>query len=53
MSSGLVLCVYVLDTIPLDSNQWIFVFIAQCVIYATVFVATGTRNRMYARLAEA
>ena len=28
MSSGLVLCVYVLDTIPLDSHQWIFVFIA-------------------------
>lgn len=52
MSSGLVLCVYVLDTIPLDSNQWIFVFIAQCVIYATVFVATSARNRMYARLVE-
>jgi len=52
MSSGLVLCVYVLDTIPLDSHQWIFVFIAQCVTYATVFVATGTRNRMYARLVE-
>ena len=52
MSSGLVLCVYVLDTIPLDSHQWIFVFIAQCAIYATVFVATGTRNRMYARLVE-
>ena len=52
MSSGLVLCVYMLDTIPLDNNQWIFVFIAQCVTYATVFVATGTRNRMYARLVE-
>ena len=52
MSSGLVLCVYVLGTIPLDSHQWIFVFIAQCATYATVFVATGTRNRMYARLVE-
>lgn len=53
MSSGLVLCVYVYDAIPLDNNQWIFVFALQCVTYATVFVATGTRNRMYARLAEA
>lgn len=52
MSSGLVLCLYVFDTIPLDSNQWVFVFITQCVIYATVFIATGARNRMYARLAE-
>ena len=52
MSSGLVLCVYVLDTIPLDSHQWIFVFIAQCATYAAVFVATGIRNRMYARLVE-
>ena len=53
MSSGLVLCLYVFDTIPLDSNQWVFVFITQCVIYATVFIATGARNRMYARLTEA
>ena len=53
MSSGLVLCVYLYDAIPLDSHQWVFVFITQCVIYATVFVATGARNRMYARLAEA
>ena len=53
MSSGLVLCLYVLDTIPLDSHQWVFVFITHCVIYATVFIATGARNRMYARLAEA
>ena len=53
MSSGLVLCVYVYDAIPLDSHQWVFVFITQCVIYATVFIATGARNRMYARLAEA
>jgi hypothetical protein len=41
------------DAIPLDSNQWVFVFITQCVIYAMVFIATGVRNRMYARLAEA
>ena len=53
MSSGLVLCVYVYDAIPLDSHHWVFVFALQCAIYATVFVATGTRNRMYARLAEA
>ena len=53
MSSGLVLSVYLYDAIPLDSHQWVFVFITQCVIYATVFVATGARNRMYARLAEA
>jgi len=53
MSSGLVLSVYLYDAIPLDSHQWIVVFIAQCVMYATVFVATGARNRMYARLAEA
>ena len=52
MSSGLVLCLYVLDTISLDSHHWVFVFITQCVIYATIFVATGARNRMYARLAE-
>ena len=52
MSSGLVLYLYVFDTIPLDSHQWIFIFITQCVIYATVFFATGTLNRMYARLAE-
>ena len=53
MSSGLVLCVYVYDAIPLDSHHWVFVFALQCAIYATVFVATGTRNRMYPRLAEA
>jgi UDP-N-acetylmuramyl pentapeptide phosphotransferase/UDP-N-acetylglucosamine-1-phosphate transferase len=53
MSSGLVLCFYMYDAIPLDSNQWVFVFITQCVIYAMVFIATGVRNRMYARLAEA
>ena len=53
MSSGLVLCFYVYAAIPLDSHHWVFVFALQCAIYATVFVATGTRNRMYARLAEA
>lgn len=52
MTSGLVLCVYVLDTIPLDSNQWIFIFIAQCITYATVFFAAGARNRGYTRLVE-
>jgi len=52
MSSGLVLCLYLYDAIPLDSHQWIFVFVAQGVIYATVFIATGARNRMYARLVE-
>jgi UDP-N-acetylmuramyl pentapeptide phosphotransferase/UDP-N-acetylglucosamine-1-phosphate transferase len=52
MSSGLVLILYLFDTIPLDSHQWIFVFIAQGAIYAMVFVATGARNRMYSRLDE-
>jgi UDP-GlcNAc:undecaprenyl-phosphate GlcNAc-1-phosphate transferase len=52
MSSGLVLFFYMYDAIPLDSHHWIFVFTLQCAIYATVFVAIGARNRMYARLVE-
>ena len=52
MSSGLVLILYLFDTIPLDSHNWVFVFIAQGVIYAMVFVVTGSRNRMYARVVE-
>ena len=52
MSSGLVLILYLFDTIPLDSHHWVFVFIVQSVIYAMVFFAIGARNRMYARLIE-
>ena len=51
-SSGLVLLIYVKDLININSAQWLWVFIFQSVLYGVVFIATGVRARMYARMRE-
>lgn len=51
-SSGLVLLIYLNDLIDINSAQWLWVFIFQSALYGAVFIATGVRARMYARVRE-
>ena len=40
-SSGVVLCIYLVDWLPITSDQWSMVFVAQCVLYGVVYYLTG------------
>ena len=40
-SSGVALIGYVGELIPISSNLWFFVFLAQCGLYGLIFVAAG------------
>ena len=40
-SSGLALAGYVGELIPISSNLWFFVFLAQCGLYGLIFVTAG------------
>jgi len=40
-SSGVALVGYVGELIPISSNLWIFVFLAQCGLYGLIFVTAG------------
>ena len=51
-SSGVVLLLYLLGTISLDSYLWIFVFILQATIYFIIYIYLGARLQMYARLSK-
>ena len=40
-SSGVALVGYVAELVPLSSNLWFFVFLAQCGLYGLIFVTAG------------
>ena len=40
-SSGIALAGYVGELIPISSNLWFFVFLAQCGLYGLIFVTAG------------
>ena len=40
-SSGVALVGYVGELIPISSNLWIFVFLAQCGLYGLIFISAG------------
>ena len=43
-SSGVALAGYVGELIPISSNLWFFVFLAQCGLYGLIFVSAGKRK---------
>jgi hypothetical protein len=40
-SSGIALAGYVGELIPISSNLWFFVFLAQCGLYGLIFISAG------------
>ena len=40
-SSGVALIGYVFEVIPISSNLWFFVFLAQCGLYGLIFISAG------------